>query len=281
MLSGILFTRRCCVPLAVAASASARAPNASRSFTTQLALLRRTPSSIARPASFRSPLALCPTDVRYKSKRAKKDAKKDAKEKDAAPAAEGVDAEPAEIDMAQVKAGMVQVITQFAGDLKKVRVGRLQPDFLDHLWVDATGSEEPAQLSDVAQISVKSPRLAVVTCFDPANVKPTQLAIRGAPLGLNPELQPNNTLHIKVPAETKESRQELVKLAHSLSEKAKRHVAEVRRKDVKKARGLKGAVGVSKDDIAKYEKEISTLHDSAVSKLTSLTETKEKELLAQ
>jgi ribosome recycling factor len=265
----MLFARRC-TPLVAAPSWVA-----TRSFATQRVVSRTT---LLPMVHSRSPLALCYTDVRFKSKRAKKEKKEAAATNDDVDAA--ADEPPAEVDMDKVKAGMVQVLTKLNEDLKKVRAGRLQPDFLDHLWVHVAGKDEPSPLAEVAQISVKSPRLAVVTCFDPANVKPTQLAIRAAPLGLNPELQPNDTLHIKVPAETKESRQALVKLAHDLSEKAKRHIAEARRKDVKKARGLKGAQGVSKDDIAKYEKDISTLHDKSVAKITELFEAKEKELLA-
>jgi ribosome recycling factor len=274
MLSAMLLTRRCCVPLVAASSRAAK-----RTFvTTQLASSRATPFANAVRVSSRSPLAYCSSEVRFKSKKAKKD-KKEANANAAADTA-SEDEGDAEIDLDECKAGMVEVLTKFNEELKKVRAGRLQPDFLDHLWVQVVNAEEPAQLSEVAQISIKSPRLAVVTCFDPANVKPTQLAIRSAPLGLNPELQPNDTLHIKIPAETKESRQKLVKLAHDLSEKAKRKIAEQRRKDVKMARGLKGASGVSKDDIARYEKEISTLHDNAVSKVVKLFATKEKELLS-
>lgn len=59
----------------------------------------------------------------------------------------------------------------------------------DHLHVQAYGTSTP--LSDVGQVTIKSPTLAVINVYDPELLEAVNAAIKDSKLELNPRIDGN------------------------------------------------------------------------------------------
>jgi ribosome recycling factor len=138
--------------------------------------------------------------------------------------------------VAQTKPKMAAAVEHFQAELKTVRTGRASAQMVEHVLVPYYGT--PTALKSLATLTVPEANQISISPFDVSAVRDIVTAIRDAGLGFNPT-DDGRTVRILIPPLTSERREELVKLAHKMSEEARVSIRQVRAKtweDIQKAK---------------------------------------------
>ncbi|GMO66941.1 MAG: ribosome recycling factor [Rickettsiales bacterium] len=167
---------------------------------------------------------------------------------------------------------MEKALEAFKKDLNSVSTGRATPNLLDAIRVDNYGSFVP--ISQVANISIPDPSTISIQPWDKNAVKATEKAIIEANLGFNPQVD-GGLIRINIPKLTEERRKELVKLVKKYAEDKKISIRNNRRDALTDAKKEK----TSEDEEKKFEDRIQKLTDEYVSKIDSLVNAKEKDIM--
>ncbi|XP_034048028.1 ribosome-recycling factor, mitochondrial [Thalassophryne amazonica] len=179
------------------------------------------------------------------------------------------------ISLDEVKEDMTAVVETLKEDFTRNLSIRTSAGALDHIVVTTQDGKFP--LNQLGQISMKSPQLIIVNMsgFPEAAATATH-ALRESSLNLNPELEGTN-IKVPIPKVTREHRENLVKLAKQLSNKAKDSLRRVRSNAVSQVK--KAKEGHSEDTIHLLEKQIQQMADSVAADVDKLLAAKTKELL--
>ncbi|BGP45474.1 hypothetical protein JCM10450v2_001293 [Rhodotorula kratochvilovae] len=197
--------------------------------------------ALISPSASSSPLL-----VRTKKTKAKKPAQQDDDDFDPAPPAKGkgkkggkghlltedqlLDTQlPGEqFELKRLEADMENAVDRLRVGLKQVvgRVGRVSPALLDNIRVDTPEGKRP--LNEFASVSVKDGKDLLVTCYEEDGVKPVTAAIYASPLNLTPQPAGSTSIRVPVPKPDWDKRQQLVRDAQALCEKARIAVRQVR-----------------------------------------------------
>ena len=170
---------------------------------------------------------------------------------------------------------MQHAFEHLQSEFNALRTSRVNPSMLDHVKVDAYGSE--MQLKALATVSVQDRQL-VVSPFDPSLAASISKAIQQTNMGLNPILE-RNVIRVPVPPLSEDLRKVIAKDAKDKAEKAKVVVREVRRKGNDLIRDAKQKGDLTEDLQKKSEKEVQLLTDEYCEKIDKLFVQKEKEIL--
>jgi ribosome recycling factor len=183
-----------------------------------------------------------------------------------------------EFDKGDLERRMKGAIESLRHDLSGLRTGRANTSLLDPVTVDVYGANMP--LNQIATVSAPEPRMLSVQVWDKSNVTPVEKAIRLAGLGINPITDGQN-IRLPIPEMTEERRKELVKLAHSYTEKAKIAVRNVRRDGNDALKADEKKKDISEDDRKRSETEVQKLTDATIGEIDSGLAAKEKEILGK
>ena len=176
-------------------------------------------------------------------------------------------------DLKRRMTGAVEVLKQeFAG----LRTGRASASLLDHIKVDAYGSELP--LNQVATINVPEARLITVQVWDRGMVGAAEKAIRDSGLGLNPAAD-GQLVRVPIPELTEERRAELAKIAAKYTELARVAVRNVRRDGMDKLKRMEKAHEMSKDDHKIWSQEIQEMTDAMIKRVDETLTEKQKDIM--
>ena len=176
-------------------------------------------------------------------------------------------------DLKRRMTGAVEVLKQeFAG----LRTGRASASLLDHIKVDAYGSEMP--LNQVATINVPEARLITVQVWDRGMVGAAEKAIRDSGLGLNPAAD-GQLVRVPIPELTEERRAELAKIAAKYTELARVAVRNVRRDGMDKLKRMEKAHEMSKDDHKIWSQEIQEMTDAMIKRVDETLTEKQKDIM--
>ncbi|MGH9449310.1 MAG: ribosome recycling factor [Terriglobia bacterium] len=178
--------------------------------------------------------------------------------------------------LAQAKAKMAKAAEELQHELASVRTGRASAAILDHLKIDYYGA--PTPLNQVATLGVPEATLITVQPWDPAMLAAIEKAIRGSDLGLNP-MNDGKLIRVPVPALTEERRKELVKHIHTIVEKHRLSVRNIRRDSNEALKKQLKDKAISEDDERKALEETQKLTDEYIGKLDAQGKAKEKEIL--
>lgn len=169
--------------------------------------------------------------------------------------------------------GALEVLKQeFAG----LRTGRASASLLDHIKVDAYGSETP--LNQVATINVPEPRMISVQVWDKSMVKSVEKTIRESGLGLNPASD-GQLVRVPIPELSEERRGELAKIAAKYAEGARVAVRNVRRDGMDKLKKMEKAGDLSQDDHKMWGEELQEMTDKVVAAIDETFSEKQKEIM--
>ncbi|OGN61573.1 MAG: ribosome recycling factor [Chlamydiae bacterium RIFCSPHIGHO2_12_FULL_49_11] len=175
----------------------------------------------------------------------------------------------------EIQDKMQHAFEHLQSEFNALRTSRVNPSMLDHVKVDAYGSE--MQLKALATVSVQDRQL-VVSPFDPSLAASISKAIQQTNMGLNPILE-RNVIRVPVPPLSEDLRKVIAKDAKDKAEKAKVVVREVRRKGNDLIRDAKQKGDLTEDLQKKSEKEVQLLTDEYCEKIDKLFVQKEKEIL--
>lgn len=168
-------------------------------------------------------------------------------------------------------------IDHLAGEYAAIRAGRANPAVLDKIMVDYYGT--PTPINQLAAVSVTEARTLMIQPWDVSVVKLVERAIQTSDLGINPQTD-GRTLRIVFPPLTEDRRKDIVKEIKELGEESKIAIRNVRRDSVDKFKAMKKDGEITEDDLKQAEKKTQDLTDKFIKEVDSLSEQKQKEVMA-
>jgi ribosome recycling factor len=172
----------------------------------------------------------------------------------------------------KLDAGLKEATDWLSREYSRVHTGRASPIILDGIQVEAYGSLQP--LKNVGSITAEDARTLRIALWDKSVIKDVEKAITEANLGLSLSTD-NEGMRVIFPMLTTENREKLVRVL-----KDKLEDGRIR---VRKERGVAlddlKAVGAPEDEEHRAKDEIQKRVDGANSKLESIFDSKEKELM--
>lgn len=178
--------------------------------------------------------------------------------------------------MSDLRKRMDGAISTLQSEFSGLRTGRASASLLEHVVVDAYGSNMP--LNQVANITVPEPRMINVQVWDKEMVKAVEKAITNASLGLNPSAD-GQTVRVPVPELSEERRKELQKVAGKYAENTRVAIRNVRRDGMDDVKKAEKESEISKDDAKRDSDEIQKITDEYVKKVDDMLAAKEKDIM--
>ena len=175
----------------------------------------------------------------------------------------------------EMKSLMQKTITHYQSELSKIRTGRASTSILDNIKVDYYGTPQP--LKNIAHISVPESQLIMITPFDPSSLEMIENALVSSDIGITPN-NDGNIIRLNVPSLTEDRRKELIKVVHKVIEEGRVSIRNIRRDSNEQLKNLKNE-GLSEDNLKRALDNVQEDTDDFISKLNSMQEIKEKEIL--
>jgi ribosome recycling factor len=171
---------------------------------------------------------------------------------------------------------MAKAVEHAQSQFSTVRTGRATPALVERLVVNYYGADVPLQ--QLAGFTVPEARQLVVKPHDRGALAAVEKAIRDSDLGINPSSD-GVVLRLNFPPLTEERRKEYVKVVKHMAEDGRVAVRNLRRDARKHLEAAEKAGEISKDDLARAEKELDEYTGEHVEHIDKALERKEKELL--
>jgi ribosome recycling factor len=171
---------------------------------------------------------------------------------------------------------MEKSIDSLKRDFSTLRTGKVTTNIVDNIRVDYYGT--PTALNQVGNVIAMDATTISITPWEKSMLQPIEKAIQEANIGVNPN---NDGSFIKLffPAMTSEQRQEIVKQAKSMSEKAKVAVRNIRKDGNNQVKKLEKEKEISEDESKKAHTEIQKITDAHVAKIDTILSAKEADIL--
>jgi ribosome recycling factor len=171
---------------------------------------------------------------------------------------------------------MRKAVESTRGELTSIRTGRATAGLLDHVLVEAYGSQMP--LRHVANVAVPDPRSITVTPHDKSILGDIRKAIEKSDLGITPNVD-GNTIRLALPQLNEERRKELVKLVHKRAEEGRVAVRNVRRDAHDRLKAALKDHKVTEDENRRANDQLQKLTDKYIAEVDGLVVHKEKEIM--
>lgn len=178
--------------------------------------------------------------------------------------------------LADAQSKMDKAVEVAKDDFATIRTGRAHPALFNKIMVDYYGTFTP--LSQLASIQVPEARLAIVSPFDKGAMAGIEKAIRESDLGVNPG-NDGVVIRVALPQLSEERRKDYIKVAKGKAEDSRVSIRNIRRAAKELMEKLEKDGEISKDDLARGEKELEKVTSDHVAKIDELLKHKEAELL--
>lgn len=170
---------------------------------------------------------------------------------------------------------MKKSVESLQHEMGKIRTGRANASFLDHVQVDYYGNLSP--LNQVASVTNSDARTLMVTPWEKNMVSAVEKAILNSGLGLNPSTA-GNAIRVPMPALTEERRKEMVKVVRAEAEQGRVAVRTIRRDANSQLKDLVKSKDISEDDERRASDAIQKLTDKYIAEIEVVLAQKEKDL---
>jgi len=171
---------------------------------------------------------------------------------------------------------MKKTVESLQHEMTKIRTGRANVSFLDHVQVDYYGNTTP--LSQVANITASDARTLLVTPWEKSMVAAIEKAILTADLGLNPATA-GSAIRVPMPALTEERRKEMIRIVRGEAEQARVSIRNARRDANNQFKELVKEKVMAEDDEHRSNEYIQKLTDKYIAEIDSVLANKEKDLM--
>jgi ribosome recycling factor len=171
---------------------------------------------------------------------------------------------------------MKKALEATAREFSEIRTGRASPSLVEGLHIDYYGT--PTLLKQLASISVPDVHMLVIQPWDPSAIAEIEKAILKSNLGINPS-NDGKVVRLAVPSLSKERRQELAKVVHTMSEEGRISLRTIRRDAKEHLEKLEKDKAIAEDDKFRGIDELQKLVDKYIAKIDELLKGKEKEIL--
>ena len=170
------------------------------------------------------------------------------------------------------KENMEKAIDHLKKQLQNIRAGKANPAMLGSVMVEYYGAQTPLQ--QVANVNTPDARTISIQPFEKSLIKDIEKGIMMANLGFNP-MNNGESVIINVPPLTEERRKQLTKQAKAEAEAHTPRVRNVR----KSANNELKKLDISEDLLRDAENEVQELTDAHITRIDSILENKEKEIM--
>ena len=157
-----------------------------------------------------------------------------------------------------------------------LRTGKVSTAIVDHIKVDYYGT--PTPLNQVASITSLDATTIAINPWEKNMLGEIEKAIQQANIGVNPN-NDGDFIKLFFPPMTTEQRQEIVKQAKAMAEKAKVAVRNVRKEANNKIKRLEKDKEISEDEAKKALDKIQKLTDEHIAKIDEALKSKEADIL--
>lgn len=161
-------------------------------------------------------------------------------------------------------------------DFTTLRTGKVNTHILDHITVDYYGTQTP--LNQVATVLASDASTISITPWEKPLLKTIESAIAAANIGVNPN-NDGESVKLFFPPMTREQREENVKQAKAMGEKAKVSIRNIRKDANDAVKKLEKDKAISEDEAKKAYDEVQKLTDAYTIKIDESVKSKESELL--
>jgi ribosome recycling factor len=171
---------------------------------------------------------------------------------------------------------MKKAVEATQGEFAAIRTGRANASLLDHVVVEAYGTEMP--LRHVANVAVPDARSIVIQPHDKSILGDIRKAIEKSDLGITPNVD-GNAIRLGMPPLTEERRKDLVKLVHKRAEEGRVAVRNVRRDGHESLKTAQKDAKITEDDGRRANEQVQKLTDKHIAEIDALVHNKEKEIM--
>ncbi len=171
---------------------------------------------------------------------------------------------------------MKKAVEATRGEFAAIRTGRANTALLDHVVVQAYGTEMP--LKHCATISIPDARSIVVQPHDKSIIGDVRKAIETSDLGVTPNVD-GGVIRLSLPPLNEERRKDLVKLVHKRAEDGRVAVRNVRKDAHNQIQHAQRDGKVTEDEAHRGNDQVQKLTDKFVADVDALAHTKEKEIM--
>ena len=161
-------------------------------------------------------------------------------------------------------------------DFSTLRTGKVTTNIVDHIRVDYYGT--PTALTQVGSVIATDATTISITPWEKNLLSVIEKAIQEANIGVNPN-NDGDFIKLFFPAMTSEQRQEIVKQAKVMSEKAKIAMRNIRKDGNDKVKKLEKDKDISEDDSKRGQAEVQKITDNSIAQIESTLADKEADIL--
>ena len=174
------------------------------------------------------------------------------------------------------KEQMEKSIDALKRDFSTLRTGKVTTNIVDHIRVNYYGT--PTPLNQVGSVIATDATTISITPWEKPMLQAIEKAIQEANIGVNPN-NDGDFIKLFFPAMTSEQRQEIVKQAKAMSEKAKIAIRNIRKDGNDHVKMLEKDKDISEDESKRGQAEIQKITDNAVAQIESVLTAKEADIL--
>lgn len=171
---------------------------------------------------------------------------------------------------------MKKAVEATRGEFAAIRTGRANSALLDHVVVQAYGTEMP--LKHCATISIPDARSIMVSAHDKSIVGDIRKAIETSDIGVTPNVD-GGIIRLSLPPLNEERRKELVKLVHKRAEDGRIAVRNIRKDAHNHIQHAQRDGKITEDEGRRGNEQVQKLTDKFVADVDGLVQNKEKEIM--
>ncbi|ADV47349.1 ribosome recycling factor [Nitratifractor salsuginis] len=161
-------------------------------------------------------------------------------------------------------------------DFATLRTGKVTTQIVDNIKVDYYGT--PTPLNQVGNVTVTDATTIAINPWEKSMLPAIEKAIQEANIGVNPN-NDGDFIKLFFPPMTVEQRQEIVKQAKQMAEKAKVAIRNVRKESNNKIKRLEHDKEISEDEMKRALDQIQKLTDEFIAKVDESLKAKEADIL--
>ena len=174
------------------------------------------------------------------------------------------------------KEQMEKSIDALKRDFSTLRTGKVTTNIVDNIRVNYYGT--PTALNQVGSVIATDATTISITPWEKNMLQAIEKAIQEANIGVNPN-NDGDFIKLFFPPMTSEQRQEIVKQAKAMSEKAKIAIRNIRKDGNDHVKMLEKDKDISEDDSKRGQAEVQKITDRAVAQIESVLTAKEADIL--
>ncbi len=176
----------------------------------------------------------------------------------------------------ETKDHMNKSIEAMKRDFATLRTGKVTTQIVDSIKVNYYGN--PTPLNQVGSVVVQDATTIAINPWEKSLLGDIEKAIQEANIGVNPN-NDGDFIKLFFPPMTTEQRQEIVKQAKQMAEKAKVAIRNVRKDSNNKIKRLEHDKEISEDEMKRALDQIQKLTDEFVAKVDESLKAKEADIM--